>query len=380
MTTDTATEDTKVKKTPVKKKNGPFVTGVLSYARSVQVSEGLMTAVQSSLLNTPFSDDAALDGSSPISIQEKGVRGQTSSYAAPGSAAAKKAANSNIQTVEAAYIPPGSDALLLSFSIRVSPASMSPQAANDPEVAMMHQRLAEAYAGAGGYRTLAALYVWNIANGRFAWRNRFQADDAVVSVVFDDREIRFDPFILSLSEVADEDEMAAALVMGNAEDLGDFVSLFAEGLASKTMNFKLSWIASMPAGSEVFPSQEYVREEKVSKDVSRVLASLPAMQGGKQIRQASMHSQKCNAALRHIDIWHGNDDHGAVAVNAYAGVQDTGEVLRPAKGNNFWKIRDAMTAETIDALTLASSPEDISDDVHFVMSNLVRGGVYGRGE
>ena len=103
----------------------------------------------------------------------------------------------------------------------------------------------------------------------------------------------------------------------------------------------------MEPGQEVFPSQEYVREEKADKQLSRVFAKLPTFYGGRELMQASMHSQKIGAALRHIDIWHGSDEHDApIAVNPYGGVQETSAVLRDAKTKrSFYDLR--ARAETL---------------------------------
>jgi CRISPR-associated protein Csy3 len=95
-----------------------------------------------------------------------------------------------------------------------------------------------------------------------------------------------------------------------------------------------------------------------------------------------MHSQKIGAALRHIDIWHGSDTHpAAIAVNPYGGVQEASDVLRNASNNggiknSFYDLR-AKAQPLLDAVEAAGGPADLSGDVHFVMANLVRGGVFG---
>ena len=133
----------------------------------------------------------------------------------------------------------------------------------------------------------------------------------------------------------------------------------------------------MEPGQEVFPSQEYVREEKANNNLSRVFAKLPTLFANRQIQQASMHSQKIGAALRHIDIWHGDDAYDAIAVNPYGGVQETGAVLRnPKTKKSFYDIRAGADA-LLRGVKAAERANDLSGDVHFVMANLVRGGVFG---
>lgn len=64
-------------------------------------------------------------------------------------------------------------------------------------------------------------------------------------------------------------------------------------------------------------------------------------------------------------------------MNPYGGVQDTSAVLRnPKSKRSFYDLR-AKAEDLIGAIEAAQSPDDISGDAHFVMANLIRGGVFG---
>jgi len=349
---------------------GPsFETGMLAYARSVQITEGLFFATSST-------DDKIR---TPIEVLEKGVRGQSSEDKA------KNPGLSNPQSVEYAVIPQGHDGVELSYSIRFMPLSLRPHACGSTLVGDTHIRLAEGYKAAGGYHVLAELFAWNIANARFAWRNRFQSDAMSVTAACDGRAMTFDPFALSLEQPADRDAMQAAVTGGTPEDLDALVKGIAHGLSNRDregFTVSVRWNAAMEPGQEIFPSQEYVRDAKKDDQLSRIYAKLPTRVSGRGIDQASMHSQKIGAALRHIDIWHGSTHHeGAIAVNPYGGVQETSDVLRSAAKNDgtknsFYDLR-AKAGPLLDAVENASGPSDLSGDVHFIMANLVRGGVFG---
>lgn len=334
-----------------------FETGMLAYARSLQISEGVFFGVKG-------------DREIPIEVLEKGVRGQSSEDKTPNPG------KSNPQTVEFAVLPQGCTDVKLQFSVRVLPKAMAPHACGDPGVAQAYKKLATEYAHTGGFDVLAELYTWNIANARFAWRNRFQVDVSTVSVDFANETIAFDPSRLDLEEPADRNAMAAAMVEGDRAALDRFIAGLARGLTQEAFCFDVAWTAEMEAGQEIFPSQEYVREARKEKDLSRVYAKLPTFHGGREIGQASMHSQKIGVALRHIDIWHGDDTFGAIAVNPYGGVQETGDVLRKTKGN-LYGIRKKAEA-VFASMEGAQSTSEIPDDVHFMMANLVRGGVFGK--
>ena len=311
-------------------------TGMLAFARSVQITEGLF-----------FATSAQKPGVlTPVEVLEKGVRGQTSQDNAK-----EKAGLSNPQSVEYAVVPQGYDGVSLSFSVRFMPLSLRPHACNNTDVGAAYERLATAYRTAGGFQTLALLYVWNIANARFAWRNRFQSDAMMVRIETKDGIVLvFNPLKLSLDLPASRDDLVASLFEGAPGKLDEVIEGVAYGLSNTDQDAysaKVTWSAAMEPGQEVFPSQEYVREEKADKQLSRVFAKLPTFYGGRELMQASMHSQKIGAALRHIDIWHGSDEHDApIAVNPYGGVQETSAVLRDAKTKrSFYDLR--ARAETL---------------------------------
>ena len=350
-----------------KSTNGPsFEAGMLAYARSVQITEGLFYATQAE----------NRDIRTPIEVLEKGVRGQSSEDKA------KSPGKSNPQSVEYAVIPQEHDGVELSFLVRFMPCSMRPHACGSPQVGETYRRLAAGYKAAGGFRVLAELYVWNIANARFAWRNRFQSDEMSVTVTFSGASLRFDPFLFDLSEPADEAEMAAALLEGDADDLAKLIDGIARGLSSdnedEAFAIKVTWNAVMEPGQEIFPSQEYVRDARRDDQLSRIYAKLPTRRDGRKVDQASMHSQKIGAALRHIDVWHGSEEHRApIAVNPYGGVQETGDVLRaPSTKRSFYDLR-AKAEPLLSAVETAENPEQLTGEAHFVMANLVRGGVFG---
>jgi CRISPR-associated protein Csy3 len=338
-------------------------TGMLAYARSIQISEGLF-----------FAKNAANEGIGrvPVEVLVKGVRGQTSQDNAK-----EKAGLSNPQSVEFAAVPTGCDTVELEFSVRIMPLSAKPHACGNTSVGESYAQLAAEYKKAGGYDVLASLYLWNIANGRFAWRNRFQADDMTVTVAFYGEEVSFDPFKLNLHTPDDQGTLCRALSSGTVEQVARLIGTIAEGLSEKAVFFTVTWSAKMSPGQEIFPSQEYIRESIAEKDMSRVYAKLPTFFRGREVMQASMHSQKIGAALRHIDIWHGDEIYGAIAVNPYGGVQETSAVLRaPKTKQSFYDIR-AKADVLIEGLCAAEDAAGISADAHFVMANLIRGGVLG---
>lgn len=349
----------------VKDKKRSLETGMLSFARSLQPSEGLFWGLPA-------------DGGKPqpIEVFEKGVRGQSSEFRTD------KPGKSNPQVVEAAVVPPGCDGVRLEFSMLVLPHSLKPWACGDVDVGNVYQQLVRAYAEKGGFRHLARLYLWNIANGRFAWRNRFQADAMKVAITFDEQEVVFDPMRLSLEKPSSLDELRSAALTNERPPVDELIRHIEKGLSTERVALDVTWQASMQEGQEIFPSQEYLRDEEKKNDAtSRVYAKLPRFWNGRDINQASMHSQKIGAALRHIDEVAGHDR--VIAVNPYGGVQETGAVLRADTrrggldmAKSFYVLRS--NADKLFEEIESADAEAISEDVHFVIANLVRGGVFGQ--
>ncbi|MCE6958518.1 type I-F CRISPR-associated protein Csy3 [Cereibacter sphaeroides] len=340
-------------------------TGMLAFARSLQISEGLFSARAG---NDP--DAVAV----PVLVEEKGVRGQSAEDNA------KNPGLSNPQVVDHACMPSGCSLLDLSFTLRVLPASAKVHASNSPVVAANYAEVARLYGELGGYRHLAALYVWNILNGRFAWRNRFQTDMATVTIKFAGYALTSTCLDLGLEEPAHIEEMASVVAAGNNDAravLEKLIDGIAEGLRAKPFEADIVFTSSLKPGMEIWPSQEYIREEDRKDGKSRYYASLPCVHRGQILRQASMHSQKIGAAIRHIDIWHDNPNYGAIAVNPYGGVQETGEVLRSkATAPSFYDVRKKHD-DLVVKLQAATSAAELDGSVHFFFSNLIRGGVFG---
>jgi CRISPR-associated protein Csy3 len=62
-------------------------------------------------------------------------------------------------------------------------------------------------------------------------------------------------------------------------------------------------------------------------------------------------------------------------VNPYGGVQETAAVLRNTK-NSFYDIRK-KAEDVLATVRTAQSASEIPGPIHFIMANLVRGGVFG---
>jgi CRISPR-associated protein Csy3 len=204
-------------------------------------------------------------------------------------------------------------------------------------------------------------YAYNLANGRFLWRNRVGAEQVEVHVrrVQDGEATStwtFDSLSLSLRHFEPAEDARNAL-----DELADCI---VQGLAGEQHTLlEVIAFARMGAGQEVFPSQELILD-RGRGDKSKTLYQIDGVAG--------THSQKLGNALRTIDTWYPmeeGEDLGPIAVEPYGSVTTQGKAYRQPKQKvdfysllDNWILKDKVPSQT---------------DQHFVMATLIRGGVFG---
>ncbi len=291
----------------------------------------------------------------PIQIQEKAVRGTISNRlkSALASDSAKLDAEiqkANLQRVDVAALPMDADTLKVTFTLRVLGNLSTPSVCNDQEYQAALQEVIEGYIAEHGFAELAARYAENLANGRFLWRNRIGAEAIEVHVSSGEQRWKFDAQNYSLREFSQP--------KGDLKALAQVIEagLRGESFALLTVNA----FVHLGAGQEIFPSQELVLDSNSKK--SKVLYQVSDV--------AAMHSQKVGNALRTIDTWHPKvESLGAIAVEPYGSVTSRGVACRqPKEKMDFYTLLDKW-------VTKGEKPA--TEQQHYVMAVLIRGGVFG---
>lgn len=330
---------------------------VLAFERKLDPSDALFAA---------GSWDGQADATQwpAVGINAKSVRGTISNRlkAADQDPVKLDAAieNPNLQTVDVAALPADADTLKVSFTLRVLPGMGKPSACNSAEYEAKLMQVVDGYVKTHGFSELARRYAHNLANGRFLWRNRVGAEEVRVVVSLLERgqatqRWSFDALSLSLrnfeagSAQADRDAVAA---------------LIADGLAGKRhVLLQVTAFVRLGSGQEVFPSQELVLD-RGRGDKSKTLYQVKEV--------AAIHSQKLGNAIRTIDDWYsGANDLGPIAVEPYGSVTTQGTAYRQPKVKpslDFYNLFD-------DWVLKDKVPD--TEQQHFVMAVLVRGGVFG---
>ncbi|MDG9881965.1 type I-F CRISPR-associated protein Csy3 [Pseudomonas sp. GD04058] len=268
--------------------------------------------------------------------------------------------NPNLQTVDVATLPHDADTLRVSFTLRVLDGTGQPSACNDAEYRRKLLATVKGYVEHNGFNELARRYAYNLANGRFLWRNRIGAEQVEVQVdhLIDGEAAKswtFDAFALSLRNFDSHGQQSTAL-----EELGQ---LIANGLVGEQhVLLRVTAYVRLGAGQEVFPSQELILD-RGRGDKSKTLYHVNGIAG--------IHSQKLGNAIRSIDTWYQEAEiNGPIAVEPYGSVTTQGKAYRQPRTtkDDFYTLLDGwVLKDKVPAL----------DQQHFVIATLIRGGVFG---
>ncbi|MFT6779488.1 MAG: CRISPR-associated protein Csy3 [Paraglaciecola sp.] len=265
----------------------------------------------------------------------------------------KQIAEANLAWGDDAALAHDNDTLKISFSLRVVSGLSQPSVCNKVEFEkVFHERLEEFTDT--NLEVLANRYAYNIANGRFLWRNRVGAQNIKVIVKHSTlgSPLEFDAYDFSLKNTSSEDASVNTLA-----------HLIKSGLGGDE-NTLLNIIAyvNLGEGQRVWPSQEMVLNSPKGEK-SRHLFNLNG--------NAAMHCEKIGNALRTIDDWYPAAT-SPIAIEAYGSVTQRGVAHRSSKNDFKTLLLKWLNAEDIATIS--------SDEKNFVVAMIIRGGVFGEGE
>ncbi len=328
---------------------------MLSFERKLEFSDGLMFAVN-------WNDKEQREN---IPIVKRQNRSTQSAYGIDDEK--KTAPNPVSSDSDDANLPIGKDTLNLNFTLRVMGSLGEPFACNKPDFSRAINKKVKEFKESKSIEDLAFRYAYNIANGRFLWRNRVGAEEVEIQVGLHGEEtvFTFNAYEFSLKDF-DKNK-------GN-ESLKKMAEAIRKGLASDSENsftfLNVDAFVKLGTGQHVFPSQEMNMGEKKKK--------LFQLDG-----TAAMHNVKIGNAIRTIDNWYGNtmmikvegkgktntvdvDARVPIAIEPYGSVTQHGRAYRPKDNDLYTLIKSWVNGKNIE-----------DDQQKFVVANLIRGGVFG---
>lgn len=292
-----------------------------------------------------------------VTIQEKSVRGTISNRLKTATAndSAKLDAEiqkANLQKVDSSGLDEDKDTLVVKFTCKVLPFTGKPNVCNDQDYQKSLMTVVEDYKQNQGLGELAKRYATNIANARFLWRNRVGAEKITVSVRFDGQTLTFNAKDFDLNAFNHDSNALSTLAKWIEQGLN----------GERLVILSVEANAQIGYGQEVYPSQELILDtgNKKSKVLYRV--------GDTSKNHAGLHSQKVSNALRTIDDWY-PDAKFPIAAEPYGAVTTLGTAFRqPKQKQDFYTLFDNWVLK-------GETPS--TDEQHYVMAVLIRGGVFG---
>ena len=312
----------------------------------------------------------AKDKATPLTLQEKSVRGTISNRlkAAVQNDPAKLNAEvekANLQRVDSCALGQEQDTLKLHFTLKVLGGLAQPSACNNALFRQSYSAAVESYIAKHGFFELAKRYATNLANARFLWRNRVGAEEVEVQVKALNKGAE-------QTWIFDAKQFSTRHFDHNDQQIASLAERIAKVLASESehLMLQIDCFARVGKAQEVYPSEELVLDKGNSKTKkSKILYAVN--------EHAAMHSQKIGNALRSIDTWYPDyaseeQSAGAIAIEPYGAVTNLGKAFRtPKDKQDFYTFFDKWARGE-------SLPRE--EDVHYVMAVLVRGGVFGESD
>lgn len=333
-------------------KSGAKIPSVLAYSRSLEPSDAFFSQKDSASHTNTESDLVV------VTRQIKTTMSNRQKAAIKNDVAKLQAeiSKTNIQQTQTVYLDQDCDTLVVKTSLKVLPFSGEASSCNDAEFNESVKGAVADYANRTSFKELSQRYATNIANGRWLWRNRFNASKIMITIkcIIDDaveKEFTFNAKEISLKES-----------VANAQGIDELAELIAKSLMGEI--FLVVYCRAelvMGYGHQVFPSEEM----NTDKDVPKRLYQVKGV--------SAFHAAKVGNAIRSIDTWY-YTEVGKVAfpisIEVYGTVSNVSLAYRPpSNGTDFYTI--------FDKWLLTGELPDIEQQ-HYVMAILIRGGLLGQ--
>ena len=324
------------------------VPSVLAFNRKIEPSDALM---QFGL----WGDKNDLSAWENIDLHEKRNRGTKSQYGVPD----EEKTDPNLVWGDDARLPFEVDTLKVFFTVKFLGNIAEPTTHNRPEFEKNLKEKFQIYSTEIGFLSLAKRYVYNLVNARFLWRNRLGAEQISVQIKNGETGKIWDFEDAYQYKLNEFDLIEDAKVLEIAE-------LVAKSFSEDSyLLLEVSAFAKIGDGQHIFPSQEMVMDIPKGQK-SKYLYEIKTKQGS----CAGIHSEKIGNAIRTIDTWYiskvEDSPKPAIAIEPYGSVPTRGEAYRTSQTDFY-----TLLIQWLDGSEVAEQ------DQHFIVANLIRGGVFG---
>lgn len=335
-----------------KTENQAPVPSVLAFSRKIEPSDGLMLA--GLWTHQDKSSDWQI-----IELHDKRNRATKSQYGV----ADEEKIQPNIVWGDDANLPHDLDTLKVIFTIKFLGNLDQATANNKPEFLSKLKQAYTGYKNEIGLKPLAKRYAQNLANARFLWRNRVGAEQVVVKIT--NTENTAQTWKFENAQKIPLNDFESNNQASDTQQIESLADLIADSFVTgKYLLLKVEAFAKVGLGQRVFPSQEMRDKDKDNK--SKFLYEIKTPQG----LCAGLHSEKIGNAIRTIDTWYEANEallvKPAIAIEPYGSVPTQGQAYRTSRTDLYSLMVKWINQETMT-----------DEEQHFVVANLIRGGVFG---
>jgi CRISPR-associated protein Csy3 len=281
-------------------------------------------------------------------------------------------ASSNPYRSDVAHLPHDSDTLVVKMSLTIDKAVGNYECCDDPVFAEKLTSITSAFFKSVAGKELAKLYVDNLLTGTWLFRNRRSLSKTInIKVMGTSVE----------DGVIDRPYMWEVQNKGNFftspryHHLIDFVrQAFADEMDSRLV-LECTMSLKHGDGARLYPSELWVDNDGLAaKDTKKHL-----FVACKKLNATGLTDVKVGNGLRTVDKWHGEEGI-VIPTSPYGQYREGHRILRSrAKGNDFYTLlaKTVDNAEqTLETIRSSTHPDDVPGDVYFVISNLIKGGVF----
>jgi CRISPR-associated protein Csy3 len=339
------------------------IPSVLAFERKLDPSDALFYCGS-------WDDQANSEDWPSIAIHEKSVRGVISNRPKTKDQDPAKIdadiKSPNLQSVDVAILPHKYDTLKTCFTLRILGGIGNPSVCNNSQYQEKLSDIIDKYIQSHGISELARRYAYNLASGRFLWRNRICSEQVAVNIELLENGNQKQLWEFNDSLTFSLNDSNFVVSQEAKAQLMELAKIIAAGLTGNSYTLlKITAFSRMGAGQEVFPSQELILERVRRGGKSRTLYKVG--------ETAAIHSQKIGNAIRTIDTWYSDEEPiEPISVEPYGSVTNRGKAFRqPKQKLDFYTLLDKWIIENI-------APD--LEQQHFVIAMLIRGGVFGKAE
>ncbi|EKO3611959.1 type I-F CRISPR-associated protein Csy3 [Vibrio metschnikovii] len=298
----------------------------------------------------------------PLVNQDKTVKGTMSHHikntvASDPMKLQKEIEKANIQRIDECALSVNHDTLVCDFSVKFLPVIDGIEACNNPEYLERYLKSIDEYSKNYEYRELAHRYAFNLASGRWLWKNRVGAECIEVIISLNNGDGVDKQWVFKSKSIG--------TVVNRADDINEMAEFIRQALAGERshVNLMVRGCSLLGTGQVVYPSQEFIQEKNSTEGAkNKVLYSKNGIAG--------IHDQKIGNAIRTIDTWYPNYDeyNRIISIEVYGSVTALSKVFRsPVTGTDYHNLM----------LKMIEGEEMSEDELHYIHAMFIRGGVLG---